>query len=85
MATSVVPPSTSTIMWPPGASMGRRAPTAAAIGLDQVHLAGARFPRRVPHGAFLDLRDLGCDGEHDAWMDQALPVVNLPDEVVTEQ
>jgi CheY-like chemotaxis protein len=54
----------------------------AGTGKDLVAIAGAGHPRRVAHRALLDLRDLGWDGEHDAWMDQALTAMDLPDEVV---
>ena len=50
-ATSLVPPPTSTIMFPAGSAMGSPAPIAAAIGLDEVFMGTSREGRLLDGAA----------------------------------
>src|SRR4029453_10364370 len=81
-ATSVVPPPMSTIMLPAGSVIGSPAPIAAAIGSPTgENSRGARGLGGLAHRALLHLGDAERHADDDARPDEALPVVDLLDEV----
>ena len=82
-ATSVVPPPMSTIMLPVGSVIGQAGTDCRRHRLlDDEDLARARLQGGVLHGALLDLRDVGRNGDDDLRAHEERAAVRLLDEVV---
>ena len=80
-ATSVVPPPTSTIMFPVGSLDGEAgADRGGHRLLDQVGLSGAGRERRLLDGSLLDAGDARRDADDDSRVGEAV-LVDLLDEV----
>src|SRR2546423_8797597 len=80
-AISVVPPPMSTTIVAEVASIGSRAPIAAAMACSTRKSSLARAIRRVLHGALFHRSDFARDANDNSRMHQHAPIVSLLDEI----